>query len=63
MEKSSVKDVVNQCFSRKGVPKVKNFAAEFADGSKCSPSNVSSLLILLSRSFSSVLKAFQYFVR
>ena len=39
MEKSSVKDIVNKCFEQKGFPKVKKWAAEFADGSK-SPSVV-----------------------
>ena len=34
MEDKEVKHLVNECFVMKGQPKVKNFAAEFADGSK-----------------------------
>jgi hypothetical protein len=31
-----IKKFVNQIFTQKGLPRVKNFAAEFADGSKYS---------------------------
>ena len=34
MEDKEVKQLVNECFAKRGVPKVKNFASEFADGSK-----------------------------
>ena len=34
MEDKEVKHLVNEVFQKKGHPKVKNFAAEFADGSK-----------------------------
>ena len=36
MEDKEVKQLVNECFAKRGVPKVKNFASEFADGSKYS---------------------------
>ena len=32
-----IKQFVNQIFAQKGLPKVKNFPAEFADGSKLMP--------------------------
>ena len=34
MESKDIKNFVNQIFKKKGFPPVKNFAAEFADGSK-----------------------------
>ena len=34
MEDKEVKQLVNECFAKRNVPKVKNFASEFADGSK-----------------------------
>lgn len=34
MDDKEVKHLVNEVFVKKGLPKVKNFAAEFADGSK-----------------------------
>ena len=34
MEDKEVKQLVNECFKMRGTPKVKSFAAEFADGSK-----------------------------
>lgn len=34
METLDVKKFVNEIFQKKGLPPVKNFAAEFADGSK-----------------------------
>ena len=34
MEDTQVKKLVNKIFAMKGMPKVTNFAAEFADGGK-----------------------------
>ncbi len=34
MEDTDVKNLVNKIFTMKGLPKVKKFAAEFADGGK-----------------------------
>ena len=34
MEDTQVKSLVNKIFTRNGLPKVTNFAGEFADGSK-----------------------------
>ena len=34
MEDKEVKQLVNECFQKNGLPKVKKFASEFADGSK-----------------------------
>ena len=37
MEDKEVKKLVNECFEKRGYPKVKNFAQEFSDGSKSTP--------------------------
>ena len=37
MDNSEVKKLVNKILAQKQIPKVKDFAAEFADGSKLSP--------------------------
>lgn len=34
VEAVDIKKFVNEIFAKKGIPPVKNFAAEFADGSK-----------------------------
>ena len=34
MDNTDIKTLVNQVFKQKGIKKVKNFSAEFADGSK-----------------------------
>ena len=33
MESPDIKELVNSIFKKKGLPKVKNFAMEFSDGS------------------------------
>jgi len=37
MEDKDIKEFVNKIFEQKGLPKVKNFAEEFCDGSRIQP--------------------------
>ena len=41
-----IKKLVNQIFARRGAPDVKNFAKEFADGSKSPPRHENSSIYL-----------------
>ena len=45
VETVDIKKFVNEIFARKGLPPVKNFAAEFADGSKYITNNTCVLTI------------------